>query len=638
MHIVILCGGLGTRLGNYSFPKPLNKIHGKYALEYVIEQLPAAVQNIHFIYSPLLSSYNFETVVRSVIKGRQLSFFELPYVTRGAVESAYIGTRAIQTDENILFIDNDVISYFPTDFFEEKPYSFIGTSVDNTDSTAYSFLRTDEHENITAIEEKVRISNIYSCGLYGFRTIGVFRELCGTLLHRDNNKELYMSQLYKIALERGLELKSVELLAPSIHIGSLAEISTYLPRLEVPQMRVCFDLDNTLVSYPTVPGDYTTVEPVVEMVALAQRLHAEGHTVIIHTARRMKTHGGNVGAVVKDIGRITFDTLEKFNIPYDELIFGKPIADVYIDDRAVNPYINSTSALGIFQSNNEGEAIINKLPNNRYNNIYIQNNQIVKVGPKGAIAGEEYYYQRLSELGPLAVYYPTFYGSYHKDGHIYIKQEYIKGISFYDLYHQELLYELHLDKLFDYMDAIHSSAGGDSLLPHLEAVKANYIDKLRRRFEKTEDYPFDDAAAVQERVLDQLANYLSKEEHMRVVPLIHGDLWFSNIFYDFHYRVRVFDMRGCLGSVFTLGGDRLYDYGKIYQSILGYDDCLYGKKTGEEYKKMMRGLFEKKAAQRGVNLAHLKAVCVSLIAGTLHYNTDIQTRARIWELVKELLK
>lgn len=101
-------------------------------------------------------------------------------------------------------------------------------------------------------------------------------------------------------------------------------------------LRICFDLDNTLVTYPNVPGDYSTVQPVPNMVALAQWARNNGHTVIVYTARRMLTHKHNVGRVTADIARVTFDTLDKFNIPYDEIIFGKPIADVYIDDRCVS--------------------------------------------------------------------------------------------------------------------------------------------------------------------------------------------------------------------------------------------------------------------------------------------------------------
>ena len=43
------------------------------------------------------------------------------------------------------------------------------------------------------------------------------------------------------------------------------------------------------------------------------------HTIIIYTARRMKTYNGNIGKLMADIGKITFDTLEKFSIPYDEI-------------------------------------------------------------------------------------------------------------------------------------------------------------------------------------------------------------------------------------------------------------------------------------------------------------------------------
>ena len=49
----------------------------------------------------------------------------------------------------------------------------------------------------------------------------------------------------------------------------------------------------------------------------------------------MKTHNGNVGKIISDVGKITIDTLEKFEIPYDELYFGKPYAHAYIDDLAV---------------------------------------------------------------------------------------------------------------------------------------------------------------------------------------------------------------------------------------------------------------------------------------------------------------
>ena len=48
----------------------------------------------------------------------------------------------------------------------------------------------------------------------------------------------------------------------------------------------------------------------------------------------MKTCEGDVVKVKQKIGKITEKWLEKWNVNYDELIFGKPYADLYIDDLA----------------------------------------------------------------------------------------------------------------------------------------------------------------------------------------------------------------------------------------------------------------------------------------------------------------
>ena len=49
----------------------------------------------------------------------------------------------------------------------------------------------------------------------------------------------------------------------------------------------------------------------------------------------METTGHNVGKAIANIGKITLDWLEKNKIVYDELFFGKPNADVTIDDRSI---------------------------------------------------------------------------------------------------------------------------------------------------------------------------------------------------------------------------------------------------------------------------------------------------------------
>jgi len=101
----------------------------------------------------------------------------------------------------------------------------------------------------------------------------------------------------------------------------------------------CFDLDDTICrprhSANNSHEKYAQAEPNPEIIERIQVIHKSGHTVIIHTARRMLTHKGDLAKIEKDVGDITRSWLARHRVPYDQLIFGKPYADYYIDDKAV---------------------------------------------------------------------------------------------------------------------------------------------------------------------------------------------------------------------------------------------------------------------------------------------------------------
>ena len=68
---------------------------------------------------------------------------------------------------------------------------------------------------------------------------------------------------------------------------------------------------------------------------------AQGHEVVICTARNTVTSGHNVGEVYKNVGAITLENLRQLNIEYDEIYFGKPYGDIYINAKAFNTYDKS---------------------------------------------------------------------------------------------------------------------------------------------------------------------------------------------------------------------------------------------------------------------------------------------------------
>lgn len=99
-------------------------------------------------------------------------------------------------------------------------------------------------------------------------------------------------------------------------------------------MRIVIDLDGTICPIKELGQSYADLLPLPEAVEKITKLKEEGNYIIIQTARNMATQQSNLGKVIKNVGKITLDWLEKYNIEYDEIYFGKPNADIYIDDRA----------------------------------------------------------------------------------------------------------------------------------------------------------------------------------------------------------------------------------------------------------------------------------------------------------------
>jgi capsule biosynthesis phosphatase len=100
-------------------------------------------------------------------------------------------------------------------------------------------------------------------------------------------------------------------------------------------VRIAIDLDGTICPLKEPHQSYADLEPLPGAVARLAEFRAVGHHIVIITARNMATCESNVGQVLKNIGKLTFDWLEQWNIEYDEIYFGKPNAEVYIDDRAI---------------------------------------------------------------------------------------------------------------------------------------------------------------------------------------------------------------------------------------------------------------------------------------------------------------
>jgi hypothetical protein len=101
-------------------------------------------------------------------------------------------------------------------------------------------------------------------------------------------------------------------------------------------MIYCFDIDGTLCS--NTNGDYLNAVPDPQVIALVRQLVDEGHEVLLYTAR-----GSTTGI---DWREATERQLREWGIRHHGLFMGKPTADVYVDDKAVNVADWKRQALG----------------------------------------------------------------------------------------------------------------------------------------------------------------------------------------------------------------------------------------------------------------------------------------------------
>jgi len=99
-------------------------------------------------------------------------------------------------------------------------------------------------------------------------------------------------------------------------------------------MRLCVDIDGVICELRRDNQQYSELKPIQGAVEAIRDLRRSGHYIILYTARHMKTTQANMGAVIAKQGKTTLDWLDKYHVEYDEIYFGKPYADIYIDDLA----------------------------------------------------------------------------------------------------------------------------------------------------------------------------------------------------------------------------------------------------------------------------------------------------------------
>jgi aminoglycoside phosphotransferase len=290
----------------------------------------------------------------------------------------------------------------------------------------------------------------------------------------------------------------------------------------------------------------------------------------------MKTCNGNVGKTMKDIGMITFETLSNFDIPYDEIYFGKPYANVYIDDMALNAYDDLEKSLG-FYMNTISPRVFNEINETAIDTITKKSIEL---------RGEIYYYKNIpmsiKDMFPYLV-------NYDSETYKWYTMEKIKGLTLTTLYTSELLTTTILSHVMNSIERIHNVPIRNKNTSHIN-IYTNYHEKMKLRYQTYNYSRFKNFEHVFHDIQSILIDYEINDKGKLCV--IHGDTVMTNIIINNHDKIKFIDMRGKLGNIETIYGDYLYDWAKLYQSLIGYDLILQDKEVSTVYKNKLLEYFE----------------------------------------------
>jgi hypothetical protein len=238
--------------------------------------------------------------------------------------------------------------------------------------------------------------------------------------------------------------------------------------------------------------------------------------------------------------------------------------------------------IGIYTMNNQIDA-------RSFNNITINNelNIVTKSANNThmeSLLSEIHYYENIPN--DLMHLFPKFIS---KTQFSYTLEKInVPNISL--LYISECITENMFLNIMNSLEELHTYIPITTISITSEEIQIYYIEKLHQRIQKIKNLNFIKIDELEKHIKlceTFLQNYIPEN-----ISIIHGDPVFTNIFID-NTTCKFIDMKGLIGNKQTIYGDPIYDYAKVYQSILGYDEILHNTVVSHSYKAKLLEVFWK---------------------------------------------
>lgn len=360
-NVLVLCAGKGQRFkdAGYDEPKPLIDVGGTPMVKRTTDSIrrPTSSDNLAFaVLTDDIVNHHIDDRLKEIYSP-DIQIVKFTEITRGNLETAYQSVDRLITngqwrkDEPLLILDSDNIydgSYF-WKFLDDmgrsstvirghggaEPASFGAICyfepIDN--NTHWCFVQIKGVEVFNILEKHpfaLEVGGKPIVGTFAFTSADLFMDVASDVISTNirSKGEFYMSQAMDALLESGITVYGckVEGVKP---LGTPEDLKKFLRA----PLRIAIDIDDTINWAKKPDEEYGDEAPQPDVIEILQRWKKQGHYIIIHTARHMNTCNGNLGKVLASQGLTTLQWLKDNKVPYDEIWWSKPHADIFIDDK-----------------------------------------------------------------------------------------------------------------------------------------------------------------------------------------------------------------------------------------------------------------------------------------------------------------
>ncbi len=452
--------------------------------------------------------------------------------------------------------------------------------------------------DISNISHIPYMTNNLFCNSFILKSFRLFNSYLSKLFNlRTNN---FIKELILLMLKDNIEFEGCEIsndmvinLNSPFHIrifsNNFPRINAFNNNLMVHNKTIKFELENTLIYKDASSNRYIPIQKNIDILNYLRKL---GNNIVIYTYIHKEIDSNNL-----------YDMLVKFNINYDSLLLDDKPIDFCISSQNISSYQNLEKSLGFYN---------NKIECREFNEIIDKDIATYKK-ISDDLSGEIYYYKNIPNQ--LKDIFPILF-DYDKANNRFFEIEKINGISLSHLYLNEELTIQQFDHVLGTLRRIHDYKGTQQLThvkPNDVNIYDNYSKKLICRYKNYDYSNFENHQQVYEHLLHYLTEYENNDKGF--YKMIHGDPVFSNILINKFGKIKLIDMRGKQGDTNSMYGDLLYDYAKIYQSLIGYDEILLDKHISENYKNgLINHFLERFKNEFGLEyLFYLKTITASLL-------------------------